>query len=108
MKIAFWSEQEGAGTTFNMAAIVSAAVMLYPVSAAVIAGGYDDSDLENQFGFQEQTGNTWRSQEKAAEQTGTSCPDITRFRYRPKLFCISVAVAVAAIMAKPSLANFII
>ena len=74
MKIAFWSEQEGAGTTFNMAAIVSAAVMLYPVSAAVIAGGYDDSDLENQFGFQEQTGNTWRSQEKAAEQTDYFLP----------------------------------
>ena len=51
MKIAFWSEHENAGTTFNMAAVACATVMLYPISVAVLAGGYEDRDLESQFRF---------------------------------------------------------
>lgn len=56
VKIAFWSEKSKAGTTFNMAAVACAAVMLYPISAAVAAGGYEDRDLENHFKVPEQTG----------------------------------------------------
>lgn len=68
MTIAFWSEQEGAGTTFNMAAVVSAVVMLYPISVAVISSGYEDSDMEKHFGFQEHEESAWRTQRTAAEQ----------------------------------------
>ena len=44
MKIVFWSEKEQAGSTFNIAAVACAAAMLYPVSIAVLAGGYEDQD----------------------------------------------------------------
>ncbi len=69
MKIVFWSEKEQAGTTFNMAAIVCAAAMLYPVSIAVLASGYEDEDLENQFQFSENTKDIWRQQCLVAEES---------------------------------------
>lgn len=68
MKIAFWSEQEKAGTTFNLAAVACAAVMLYPISVAVLAGGYEDYDLENQFRLSQRTGANWERQMFAAEE----------------------------------------
>lgn len=68
MKIAFWSEQEKAGTTFNMAAVACAAVMLYPISVAVLAGGYEDDDLENQFGYSKKTEGNRKPQMLAAEE----------------------------------------
>lgn len=68
MKIVFWSEQEKAGTTFNLAAVACAAVLLYPISVAVFAGGYEDHDLESHFKFSEQTTNSWRQQNIAAEE----------------------------------------
>lgn len=49
MKIAFWSEQKGAGATFNLAVIACAAVCLHPVSVAVVSGGYHDEKLERKF-----------------------------------------------------------
>lgn len=49
MRIAFWSEQKKAGTAFNLAAVASAAVCLYPLSAAVVSGGYHDKKLERKF-----------------------------------------------------------
>lgn len=49
MKIAFWSEQPGAGTTFNLAVTACTAVLLHPVSAAVVSGGYHNENLEKKF-----------------------------------------------------------
>ncbi len=49
MKIAFWSEQPEAGTTFNLAVTACTTVLLYPVSAAVVSGGYHNENLENKF-----------------------------------------------------------
>ena len=49
MKIAFWSEKKGVGTTFNMAAVACASALLYPVTAAVVPTGYQDRDLERRF-----------------------------------------------------------
>ena len=46
MKIAFWSEQEKVGTTFNMAAIACTAALVYPISIGVVSSGYCDGDLE--------------------------------------------------------------
>lgn len=69
MKIVFWSEKEQAGTTFNMAAIACAAAMLYPVSVAVLAGGYEDEDLEKQFQFSENTKDIWQQQSLTAEES---------------------------------------
>ncbi|WP_075720961.1 MinD/ParA family ATP-binding protein [Roseburia sp. 499] len=68
MKIAFWSEHENAGTTFNMAAVACATVMLYPISVAVLAGGYEDRDLENQFRFAQKEEDNWRKQKFVAEE----------------------------------------
>jgi len=68
MKIAFWSEQEKAGTTFNMAAVACAAVMLYPISVAVLAGGYEDDDLENRFCYSQKTEGNRKPQMLAAEE----------------------------------------
>ena len=47
MKIAFWSEQQGAGTTFNLAVTACAAVLLHPITVAVVPGGYHDEILES-------------------------------------------------------------
>lgn len=69
MKIAFWSEQEKVGTTFNMAAVACAAVMLYPISVAVLAGRYEDYDLEGQFRLEKRPENNWRQQLQAAEES---------------------------------------
>ncbi len=69
MKIVFWSEKEQAGSTFNMAAVACAAAMLYPVSIAVLAGGYEDQDLENQFQFSENTKDIWRRSCMVAEES---------------------------------------
>ncbi|MEY8234669.1 hypothetical protein AALA36_02945 [Lachnospiraceae bacterium 66-29] len=49
MKIAFWSEQQGAGTTFNLAVTACAAVLLHPITVAVVPGGYHDEILESRF-----------------------------------------------------------
>lgn len=49
MKIAFWSEQKGAGTAFNLAVIACASVCLHPLSVAVVSGGYYDEELERKF-----------------------------------------------------------
>ena len=49
MKIAFWSEQPGEGTTFNLAVTACTAVLLHPVSVAVVSGGYHDENLERKF-----------------------------------------------------------
>lgn len=49
MKIAFWSEQKEAGTSFNLAVVASAAVWLHPLSVAVVSGGYHDQTLERKF-----------------------------------------------------------
>lgn len=49
MKIAFWSEQQGAGTTFNLTVIACATVLLYPITVAVVPGGYHDEILEGRF-----------------------------------------------------------
>ncbi len=49
MKIAFWSEQKGAGTTFNLAVVACASVCLHPLSVAVVSGGYYDEKLEQKF-----------------------------------------------------------
>ncbi len=49
MRIAFWSEQEGAGTSFNLAVTACAAVCLHPLSVAVVSGGYHDGKLERKF-----------------------------------------------------------
>lgn len=49
MKIAFWSERRKVGTTFNMAVVACAAVLMYPLSAAVVSGGYQGGDLEKSF-----------------------------------------------------------
>ena len=49
MKIAFWSEEKKAGTTFNMAVIACASVLMYPLSIAVVSGSYHDEDLEKKF-----------------------------------------------------------
>lgn len=69
MKIAFWSEQEGAGTTFNLAAVACAAVLLYPVSIAVISGDYQDEDLEKRFAGEISPVSGWQECNLAAEQT---------------------------------------
>lgn len=68
MRIAFWSAQRKAGTTFNMAAVACTAVMSYPVTAAVIAADYENQDLENQFESPVQVGNRWKQQDMAAEE----------------------------------------
>lgn len=68
MKIAFWSEHENAGTTFNMAAVACATVMLYPISVAVLPGGYEDGDLEKQFLFSKQEKDDWKQQKLIAEE----------------------------------------
>ena len=57
MKIAFWSEQRKTGTTFNMAVVASASVFMYPLTVAVISGGYQDKDLEKNF----KRNHEWRS-----------------------------------------------
>lgn len=49
MKIAFWSKQRGTGTTFNLAVTACAAVLMHPVSVAVVSGGYHDENLERKF-----------------------------------------------------------
>ncbi len=49
MRIAFWSEQRGAGTSFNLAVTACAAVCLHPLSVAVVSGGYHDGELEQKF-----------------------------------------------------------
>ncbi len=49
MKIAFWSEQKGAGTTFNLAVTACASVLLHPISVAIVPGGYHDEQLERKF-----------------------------------------------------------
>lgn len=49
MKIAFWSEQQGAGTTFNLTVTACAAVLLHPITVAVVPGGYHDEILESRF-----------------------------------------------------------
>lgn len=49
MRIAFWSEQKGAGTSFNLAVTACAAVCLHPLSVAVVSGGYHDGELERKF-----------------------------------------------------------
>lgn len=49
MKIAFWSEEKKAGTTFNMAVVACASVLMYPLSIAVVSGSYHDEDLEKNF-----------------------------------------------------------
>ena len=59
MKIAFWSEQEKVGTTFNMAAIACTAALVYPISIGVVSSGYCDGDLEKNFQKKRQSnGNT--------------------------------------------------
>ncbi len=49
MKIAFWSEESNAGTTFNLAVTACAAVFMHPISLAVVSGGYHDEKLEKKF-----------------------------------------------------------
>lgn len=49
MKIAFWSEEKETGTAFNLAVIACASVWLYPISVAVVSGGYHDEKLERKF-----------------------------------------------------------
>lgn len=49
MKIAFWSEQKGAGTSFNLAVTACAAICLHPLTVAVVSGGYHDGELERKF-----------------------------------------------------------
>lgn len=49
MKIAFWSEQKGSGTSFNLAVTACAAICLHPLSIAVVSGGYHDGKLEQKF-----------------------------------------------------------
>lgn len=46
MKIAFWSEQKRAGTTFNLSVIACTSVIKHPISAAVVSGGYRNEALE--------------------------------------------------------------
>lgn len=49
MKIAFWSEESNAGTTFNLSVTACAAVFMHPISVAVVSGGYHDEKLEKKF-----------------------------------------------------------
>lgn len=70
MKIAFWSEQEGAGTTCNLAAVACAAIWMYPVSITVVSGDYQDGDLEKQFTGESCPSSCWQEWELAAEQEG--------------------------------------
>lgn len=49
MKIAFWSEQQRAGVTFNLAVTACAAVWRHSLSVAVVSGGYRDEKLERCF-----------------------------------------------------------
>lgn len=49
MKIVFWSEQKGAGTSFNLAVTACAAICLHPLTVAVVSGGYHDGKLERKF-----------------------------------------------------------
>ena len=69
MKIAFWSGQEKAGTTFNTAVIACASVLLYPLTAAVVSGRYGNRDLERKF---------WQGKQDACtipwEDKGQECP----------------------------------
>ncbi len=68
MKIAFWSEQPGEGTTFNLAVTACTAVLLHPVSVAVVSGGYHDENLERKF-FE--TANSYSLMEKSGQDYGT-------------------------------------
>lgn len=65
MRIAFWSEQEEAGTTLNLAAVACAAVMHYPVSAVVLSGSYEDNNLERKLYPKEM--NSWQQRAVAEE-----------------------------------------
>lgn len=62
MKIAFWSEEKKIGTTFNMAVIACASVLMYPLSIAVVSGSYHDKDLERSF-FGNQKDLLWKWQQ---------------------------------------------
>lgn len=71
MKIAFWSEQEKSGTTFNLAAVACAAALSYPLSVAVISADYEDDNLEQNFGEM----NEIQSQELSGEQMAAEKTD---------------------------------
>ncbi|MEG0963400.1 MAG: hypothetical protein RR139_07370 [Lachnospiraceae bacterium] len=67
MKIAFWSGEEQVGTTFNLAAVACTAVLMHPVSIAVIPGGYQDEGLQKQF-YAEKKGYPIRTKKKEEVQ----------------------------------------
>ncbi len=71
MRIAFWSEQKKAGTAFNLAAVASTAVCLYPLSVAVVSGGYHDKKLERKF-FQENRQESGQDPMLTGEEFGQS------------------------------------
>ena len=49
MKIAFWSEEKQVETAFHMALVACTSVLMYPITAAVVSGGYQNDSLEKNF-----------------------------------------------------------
>lgn len=49
MKIAFWSEEKQAETTYHTALVACASALMFPVRAAVVSGGYNGKELESNF-----------------------------------------------------------
>lgn len=74
MKIAFWSEERKAGTTFNTAVVACASALMYPLCVAVVSGSYQNGDLERHFlrekrqNFLEEAYGSWKEISLAAEQ----------------------------------------
>ncbi len=71
MKIAFWSEQPEAGTTFNLAVTACTAVLLHPFSAAVVSGGYHNENLERKF-FNDSGWPSWTEELKWKPETDSA------------------------------------
>lgn len=49
MKIAFWSEEKQAETTYHTALVACASAFMFPVRAVVVSGGYNGKELERNF-----------------------------------------------------------
>ncbi len=49
MKIAFWSDEKQAETTYHTALVACASALMFPLRAAVVSGGYNGKELERNF-----------------------------------------------------------
>jgi hypothetical protein len=73
MKIAFWSEERQAETTYHTALVACASALMFPVRAVVVSGGYNGKELERNFPVRRRRpGQRWNTGWKLTELGNTS------------------------------------